>query len=190
MSDEKKQEMETHVYDGIVELDHPIPGWFSMLFVGTILFGIGYFGYYELGNGPGLFTEYERQVRDHAYAQYLKDPGGNGPKLPGEVELVAFSKEPERVKAGRAVFDSKCVSCHGKAGEGGIGPNLTDNYWLHGGKLSDIIKVVSEGVPAKGMPPWGPVLSEKDLQSVVAFIGSIRGSNPPGAKAPQGEKVD
>jgi cytochrome c oxidase cbb3-type subunit 3 len=96
-------------------------------------------------------------------------------------------KDSAKVKAGKDLFQVRCVACHGASGQGLIGPNLTDEYWLHGGKLTDISNTITNGVSDKGMPPWGPVMTADQIHSVVAFIRSIRGTNPSGAKAPQGE---
>jgi len=100
---------------------------------------------------------------------------------------MAMAKDPAKVKAGRELFQVRCIACHGAAGQGIIGPNLTDEYWLHGGKLAEITHTITNGVPDKGMPPWGPVMSSEQIHFVVAYIRSIRGTNPAGAKAPQGE---
>lgn len=86
-------------------------------------------------------------------------------------------------KKGTQVFESKCANCHGKKGEGGIGPNLTDGHWIHGGKLAQIAAIIEKGVNEKGMPPWGAVLSRDELRGAVAYIRTLRGTNPPGAKA-------
>ena len=93
----------------------------------------------------------------------------------------------EDVAAGKDVYATNCFPCHGQHGEGGIGPNLTDDYWIHGGKSSDIVRVISNGVPDKGMTSWLPILGENRVVQLAAFIISLHGTSPPGAKAPQGE---
>ena len=185
MSDDKNLNT-GHCYDGIEELDNRLPNWWLATLYGTIVFAIGYFGYYVMGSGPSLTQTYEREHAAAEYAAYLRGDTNAGPT---EAELLAVLKEPVRVREGQGVFSARCVACHGDHGQGGIGPNLTDDYWLHGGKLAEIAKTVSKGVPEKGMPPWGPVLQDRELRSVVAYIRSLRGSNPAGAKAPQGERV-
>jgi cytochrome c oxidase cbb3-type subunit III len=92
-------------------------------------------------------------------------------------------------KRGQESYQAKCAACHGTQGQGGIGPNLADEYWLHGGKLIEIVATITDGVPAKGMPPWGPVLSPEEIQSAAVYIRSLLGTNPPNAKASQGERV-
>jgi mono/diheme cytochrome c family protein len=89
--------------------------------------------------------------------------------------------------AGKDIFSISCASCHGPAGEGGIGPNMTDEYWLHGGSINDIISTIEKGVPAKGMIPWRGQLKPEQILQVASYISTLQGTNPPNAKAPQGE---
>jgi cytochrome c oxidase cbb3-type subunit 3 len=91
------------------------------------------------------------------------------------------------VEKGGTLYAERCAACHGDQGQGLIGPNLTDNYWLHGGKPEQIMKVIQKGVLDKGMPPWEDSMSEEEVMQAVAFIASIHGTNPGGAKEPQGE---
>jgi cytochrome c oxidase cbb3-type subunit 3 len=143
-------------------------------------------GYYLTGVGPSLRDELTLS---------LKEIEATKPKVPedafNDATLYAAVADPGKVKHGAEVFAGKCVACHGDKGQGLIGPNLTDDYWLHGGgSPSEMAKVVREGVAEKGMPPWGPLLSADEVRDVVAFVRSIHGSNPAGAKEPQGEKFD
>jgi cytochrome c oxidase cbb3-type subunit 3 len=188
MSQDQNQNEPTtgHVYDGIEELDNRLPNWWLATLYGTVLFATGYFAYYVMGDGPGLTQEYERAKAAAEYEAYLR---GDNKKGATEDELLAVYKDVSRRKEGQDVFTARCVACHGDHAQGGIGPNLTDEYWLHGGKLVEIVHTVTNGVSDKGMPPWGPVLKDREIQSVVAYIRSLRGSNPAGAKAPQGDKV-
>jgi cytochrome c oxidase cbb3-type subunit 3 len=180
----EEHRLEGHTYDGIEELDHPLPKWWTNLFYLTIFFSLGYFAYYGTGEGPSLLEEYQQhqhQLELTELAQLAKM------KVLTEPELRAFLKEPTRLKNGQGIFQTRCASCHGAEGQGGIGPNLTDEYWIHGGKMTDILQVVTKGVLDKGMPPWGGVLSQDELHSVVAFVKSLKGTHPPNPKAPQGE---
>jgi len=179
MSDDK------HVYDDIEELDNPIPKWFTGIFVGTILFATGYYVYYTFMGGPTLLQEYEReQAQMKAAALQV---AGNQQSI-GEPQLLALVSNPEARKKGAGVYLSKCAACHGAKGEGGIGPNLTDDFWIHGGKLTAVVKTIANGISDKGMPPWGPVISTEEIQAVAAHIRGLRGTNPSNGKAPQGEK--
>ena len=104
------------------------------------------------------------------------------------MELAAFVKTPEAITAGKAIYDANCVACHSAKGEGLVGPNLTDNHWIHGGSLKDIRHVIVEGVIEKGMIPWKTSLTSEQIDQVVAFVWSIKGTNVPGKPA-EGELV-
>lgn len=178
-----------HIYDGIEELDHPTPNWFMVLFYLTIVFGIGYFFHYTLGDGVTLVQEYHRDKDAEEYALYERGVKTGVTKVASDDELKVLLKDPAKRTLGSTTFQAKCASCHGARGMGGIGPNLTDAYWIHGGKMSEILTTITQGISEKGMPPWGPVLSEEEIQAVTVYIRSISGSNPVGAKAPQGTLV-
>jgi cytochrome c oxidase cbb3-type subunit 3 len=108
--------------------------------------------------------------------------------LETEESIKAASAKPGLAEVGAAQYAAKCVACHGDQLQGQIGPNLTDKFWIHGkGSHLDIVKVIREGVPDKGMPPWGTVLKKDEVYAVTAYIISKKGSNPKGAKEPQGE---
>ena len=181
---EEGRKISGHNYDGIEELDHSLPRWWINLFYLTIIFAVGYYFYYELGGGPSLNQEYLAAKSEYSYSQLSQK---TAVKTATEDELRSFLKAPERIASGRAIFQARCLACHGAAGQGGIGPNLTDDYWVHGGKMTAILNTITNGVLDKGMPPWGPILKQDELYSVATFVKSLRGSNPPGAKAPQGE---
>jgi cytochrome c oxidase cbb3-type subunit III len=101
-------------------------------------------------------------------------------------ELVT---DPARLQNGSTVFATNCIACHGTDGQGGIGPNLTDNYWINGdGSFNKIVNVIQNGVPVKGMISWKPLLKEKDLIDVASHVYNLRGTNPVNAKEPQGTK--
>jgi cytochrome c oxidase cbb3-type subunit 3 len=176
-----------HNYDGIEELDNQLPRWWLNTFYGTIVFAALYFAYYMAGPGPSPVDEFQKDWQNHQNAELARQ-NGQGPQV-SESELNALSQDPNVCKKGREIYTSKCASCHGPEGQGGIGPNMTDSYWLHGAKLSEIFLVVNKGVPEKGMPPWGSILKENEMKEVVAYIKSIHGSTPPNAKSPQGELI-
>lgn len=178
-----------HVYDGIEELDHPSPNWFMALFYVTIVFGVFYALYYMVGEGPTLAEEYRRAKDADDYAVYENQIRTGPAKLVSEDELRTLLKNSAIQSKGAASFQAKCTSCHGSQGQGGIGPNLTDSYWLHGAKLTDVFKTISQGVPEKGMPPWGPLLSSDEVQALTIYVRSLAGTRPAGAKAPQGSLV-
>jgi cytochrome c oxidase cbb3-type subunit 3 len=103
---------------------------------------------------------------------------------------MALVKDPEALKQGKESFSTKCAACHAADGGGLVGPNLTDHFWINGkGELNDIYKVVRNGVLDKGMPAWGALMSDSELNSVVAYVKTLEGTKPITAKSPQGEEV-
>ncbi len=98
--------------------------------------------------------------------------------------------DAESLQKGQLIFVQNCSKCHGAQGEGGIGPNLTDDYWIHGdGSINEIIRVIRNGVPVKGMIAWKTILPPEKIHQVASYVLSLRGTNPPNAKPPQGKKV-
>lgn len=174
-----------HSYDGIQEYDNPLPGWWATLFVLTVLFTVPYVLYYHVGEGPGVADEYAADRS--ALAAQRASAGGGGPAT--DETMLALAQDAEAVAAAQAMFLGKCAACHGEHAQGLIGPNLTDDHWLHGGRPTDIARTITEGVPAKGMIAWGNQLAPEEVHRLVAFILTLRGTDPPGAKAPEGELV-
>jgi len=187
MSEEKEILIE-HDYDGIQELDNPTPAWFMWLFYGTIAFGICYLLVYHVFDlGPLQDEEYKTEVAlaDSAKKVYLS-------KSANQIDenTVKLLTDAETISAGKGIFTQNCAACHGADAQGVVGPNLTDDYWLHGGKINDLFKTIKYGVAAKGMPTWEKQLSPKQISEVANYIKSIHGTNPPNAKEPQGVKED
>jgi len=176
-----EQDQVIHEYDGIEEYDNNLPLWWLVTFVGTVVFSLGYWIYYE-----------SYQSADHPRAEYEKAAAAAKAeqKAAGPVSadaLVALSKDPSAVAAGKTTFTTTCAACHNPNGGGNIGPNLTDKFWLHGGKPDQIYNTVTNGVPDKQMPPWGPALGGEKIQQVTAYILTIKNTNVEGGKAPQGD---
>jgi cytochrome c oxidase cbb3-type subunit 3 len=105
-----------------------------------------------------------------------------------EQSLLTFISNQDNIAAGAKLYTEKCLPCHGAKGEGLIGPNLTDNHWIHGGSALDIQRVIREGVPAKGMIAWKEMMPADQINQTVAFLWSIKDTNIPG-KAPEGQPV-
>jgi cytochrome c oxidase cbb3-type subunit 3 len=101
---------------------------------------------------------------------------------------VKLTTDPATLAEGAVVFRTNCLACHGALGQGVVGPNLTDDYWIHGGKINDVFKTIKYGVPAKAMPTWQTLLSPKQIAAVANYVKSLHGTNPPGGKAPEGTK--
>jgi cytochrome c oxidase cbb3-type subunit 3 len=173
-----------HEYDGIKELDNPVPVWFNGLFYSSVAFGVVYLLIYQVfGIGLNQEQEYDREmaIAERQRQEWLATAANNVDESTVVVDLSAPT-----ISAGASIFAANCAVCHGNAGEGGIGPNLVDNYWLHGGSISDIFKVVKYGVLDKGMVPWEQSLTPAQIAEVSNFILSLQGTNPPNQKEPQG----
>ncbi len=175
-------------HDGIVELDNKPPHWFMLFFYATIAIGVIYFIHYTMGSGESIMTEYQRDHRANEIAVFEEAKRAANRELTEE-DLQKIASDNKAIELGKVQYQAKCAACHGGVGEGSIGPNLTDKYWIHGGKLTQVLGVIRKGVLEKGMPAWGGVLSADESTALVAYIHSLSGSNPPNAKAPQGELV-
>lgn len=175
-----------HSYDGIEEYDNPLPGWWKWSFYVTIVWS----GVYVVAIGLGLVNTYEGDLATESRqvdAMVRTWEEAHPKPTIDEETLAAAVQEPGAAEKGGAIFAERCASCHGPKGQGLIGPNLTDAYWIHGGSLKSIHTVIAEGVGEKGMPAWGPILKPAEVVAVVSWVQSVQGSNPEGAKAPQGE---
>jgi cytochrome c oxidase cbb3-type subunit 3 len=192
MSRDPKQAREPllldHEYDGIHEYDNPMPRWWLYIFYATILYSVLYMlNIPGIGIGRGRIASYERDV---AEARERYGEAGAGAAGLGEPEVRAVLADPARLEAGRTVFMTNCMPCHKADGGGSIGPNLTDAYWIHGNRIEDMLRTVSTGVLDKGMPAWSTVLKPDQVAAVVAYAVTLIGTNPPGAKGPQGVHAD
>ncbi len=183
-NDKIQDKLLDHTYDGIQEYDNPMPRWWLSTFAGTIIFSvIYYFNVGPIGNGKGRIADYEADMKAYAAAH----PAPTGDIAPDQ--LAAIVADKGKIEAGKALFTTTCASCHGPDGGGLIGPNLTDNFWIHGGQPADIYKTVVNGVLEKGMPNWGKILKPDQVQAVTAYVVSLKGTTPANPKAPQGTEV-
>jgi len=181
----EKEVLTDHDYDGIKELDNNLPPWWLYGFYLTIIFSIGYMGHYHIfGTGPSSEQEYlaELAAADVAKAEYLASVG----EVIDENTVVQVS-DTELLARAQTIFIEKCAACHTPTGGGSVGPNLTDEYWIHGGSINDIFRTIKYGVPEKGMIPWQGILTPEEMQSVSSFIMDLQGTNPEGALPPQGD---
>ena len=174
-----------HSYDGIQEYDNPLPRWWLAIFWATIIFTPLYILYFHFGGGMLATERYDEAMIDF-YDKQAEQLLALGEISEGT--LVDLMADSSMMNGGRKVFQSKCATCHGVFGEGGIGPNLTDEFWLHGGQLMDIYRTVREGVPSKGMLAWERQLRPAQLMAVSSYVGSMLGNQSPNPKAPQGER--
>ncbi|HEX6313523.1 MAG TPA: cbb3-type cytochrome c oxidase N-terminal domain-containing protein [Gemmatimonadaceae bacterium] len=187
MADTEKDRLLDHSYDGIQEYDNPMPRWWVITFWATIIFSVLYLlDVPGIGMGEGRIAEYNA---DMAKASALRAEAGmsGGGVTP---EALASLVSDQRVLAeGKQVFATYCAACHRADGGGQIGPNLTDDAWIHGAGLIEIRTTISDGVLAKGMPAWGKVLKPDQVTAATIYVKSLGGTNPPDPKAPEGVKI-
>lgn len=184
--DDEKALLLDHDYDGIHELNHPLPMWWVVVFIGTVIFSIPYYVYYTHMDGPSLKQELEADLKViHANkAAHLAKQGGFNLD---EYNAYITSDPAKVAKSGKKTYKRKCKACHGAQGEGGIGPNLADMFWINGnGSTADVYKSVDKGIVDKGMAAWGEALGKDKTMAVVEYIKTFQGTNPENAKAPQG----
>ena len=180
---EYRDELLDHNYDGIHEFDNDLPPWWKYGFGFTIVFAFVYVGYYHLTTKNRLqVAEYETEMRQ---AALLVSAGADDPtKLTTYLALTTAAD----LGSGKTLFATNCAPCHGHNAEGKVGPNLTDEFWLHGGEVNHVYKTIKFGIPSKGMVAWKGKLSGKQILQVTSYALSLQGSLPANAKPPQGEK--
>lgn len=173
-----------HNYDGIKELDSRIPPWFLWLFYGTIIFSVIYMLHYHVfGTGPSMEEEYKQEVKlaEIKRAELMR----SGAMI--NEENVTLLTELNFLESGKQIFITNCAACHAADGGGLVGPNLTDEYWIHGGGIKNVFKVVKYGVVNKGMIAWQNMLNPRQIQEVASYVISLQGTKPAKPKAPEGE---
>lgn len=174
-----------HDYDGIKELDNNLPPWWKYGFYLTIIIGVVYLvNYHITGISPLQKEEYKLSVKkaEAEVAEYMKKSANNVDE--NTVKMLSGASD---LAAGKDAFIATCAACHGRAGEGGVGPNLTDDYWIHGGSVKDIFKTIKYGWPDKGMKSWKDDFSPMQIAQLTSFIRTLKGTNPPNPKEKQGE---
>lgn len=149
--------------DGIEEYDNPLPAWWLGLFAITVVFGVMYAVDYH-------FISFRSEA-----GAYDAEMAAARERWPDAGKAMAVAVSPEAVEEGKAVYMSNCVACHGADLKGGVGPDLTDATWIHGGTVADIQKTITEGVPDKGMLTWGPILGPDKIAKVTAYVHAAGG---------------
>lgn len=178
-----------HNYDGIREYDNPMPGWWLWILWATIIWSPLYIlGVHFLDVIP---TYEEDLAASQAEIVEIREAfEAANPTFQATPETLAeYIGNPEHIEAGAALFATNCAACHRQDGGGLIGPNLTDEFWIHGGTDVDVFNVITAGVISKGMAPWGPILSNEARAQLVAYVRSLEGTSPADAMAPQGDPV-
>ena len=172
-----------HDFDGIRELDNRIPPWFTTLFLATVIFaGIYLLDYHVFKSSKLMVAEYQDEV---AAAEVQRRIAIAAEGSIDENALTVLT-DAAALKRGGEEFKKYCVTCHGNSGEGIVGPNLTDKYWIHGGGIKNVYATIKQGVPAKGMISWQLVFSPKQIQEIGSYVLSLQGTTPINGKKPEG----
>ncbi len=173
-----------HDYDGIRELDNALPPWWKYGFYFTVVVGLIYlFNFHVMGLGKNPTEEYNAEM-EAARIQKERYEATNKDKIDENNVPMA---DASGIKAGQQLFETNCAACHLKDGGGNVGPNLTDDYWLHKGSLNDIYHTIKVGYPDKGMQSWASQFTPKQISYLASFIKSLKGTKPAAPKAQQGE---
>ncbi|PWJ41007.1 cytochrome c oxidase cbb3-type subunit 3 [Sediminitomix flava] len=182
----EKEILLAHEYDGIRELDNDLPPWWKYLFYVSIVFAGVYIYIYHTGvDTPVSVSEYQTEVAE-AEAEIDAYLAALGAAI--DESNVERSLEEKDLANGKAIFTKRCVACHAADGGGGIGPNLTDEYWLYGNDVKNIFKTIKYGT-SKGMTAWDKKISPPDMKDVASYVMSLQGTTPEAGKAPQGEHM-
>jgi len=170
-----------HIYDGIEEYDNPMPGWWSWIFVLTIVFAVFYF-YIDVSTGGGLgaVAAYDQAVIADTARMF-----GSLKLSPDAPTIWKLMHDEKLHRLGESIFQTNCISCHGKHAEGVACPNLTDDYYIHIKQLADFPDVITHGRNNGAMPAWGNRLSPNEIICVAAYVASLRNTNYPGGKKPE-----
>jgi cytochrome c oxidase cbb3-type subunit 3 len=182
--EEEGEVMTDHAYDGIKELDNNLPPWWLYGFYISIAWGVVFWGYYTFFGGPDQETKYEREMAEaqaeiEAYKATAKD-------LIDE-ETVTLLADASRLENGKEIFNTNCVACHGPDGGGTVGPNLTDDYFIHGGGIKNTFATIKNGVSGTAMIAWKSNLKPGEIQEVASYVLSLQGTTPANPKAAEGE---
>lgn len=173
-----------HDYDGIHELDNALPPWWKYGFYITVVVGIIYlFNFHVFGVGKNPTQEYNAEMEAARIQKEIYEASNKDKIDENKVPMA----DAAGIKAGQALFEANCVACHLKDGGGSVGPNLTDDYWLHKGSLNDIYHTIKVGYPDKGMQSWSGQFSPKQISQLASYIKTLHGTKPAVPKAPQGE---
>jgi cytochrome c oxidase cbb3-type subunit 3 len=177
--DTESDPLTPHDYDGIREFDNPTPGWWHLIFVGSIIFSIFYYVFFQFS--PVAWTPHDVHAAAEI-ANLKKQFSELGTLAQDEPTMLRMMNDPKWLSVGQSVFRSNCVSCHADKGQGIVGPNLTDNHFKNIKKLTDICTVVSNGAANGAMPAWKINLHPNEIVLVSAYVATMRGQNIPGGR--------
>lgn len=177
-----------HDYDGIQELDNSLPPWWKWMFYISIVWSVFYLINYHVvpiwNEGKLQAALYDDQIEEGK--RQLEEYKLKAADFVDET-TVTMATDPTVISKGKAKYEEVCAACHGVQGQGEVGPNLADEYWLHGGDIQSVFKTIKYGIPEKGMISWQDQLKPSEMQAVASYILTMQGTNPPNAKEPQGE---
>lgn len=176
-----------HELDGIKEYDNAMPGWLMAIWWGSLIFSAAYLIFFALAFGESSMDSEFRGDTQSALTQTQVYFDSHPIAAPSPAMLLAGAKDPAVLAIAQARFSKTCAACHGEKAQGLIGPNLTDDRWIHGGSVEQMFQTITKGWPAKGMPPWGRALKPEELSALASYVRSLQGSNPPNAKPPEGD---
>lgn len=183
---EQEPQKTDHSYDGIEEYDNPLPGWWKWIFLGSIAFSPLYLMYFHGGaSGRSVEDIYNVALADNTRLQFAEI----GELEPDADTIVEYMHKPSWVKVGQSVFRTNCISCHGREGEGQVGPNLTDQMYKNVKKIEDIAMVINNGAGGGAMPKWSNRLHPNEVVLVSAYVASLRGQDLPSARPAEGNKI-
>ena len=174
-----------HDYDGIKELDNNLPPWWKYGFYLTIITAVIYlFHFHVIKTGDLQDKEYDNAIAQAKIEvdEFMKTSANNV-----DENTVKVLTEASDIAIGKDLFIANCVACHGKGGEGTVGPNLTDDYWIHGGSIQNLFTTLKYGWVEKGMKAWKDDLSPMQIAQVASYLRTLKGTNPPNPKAKQGD---
>lgn len=175
-----------HVYDGIEEFDNPLPGWWKWIFVATIAFCPPYWIYFHGGTpGRSATDQFAVALAENTRLQFDEI----GELQPTEQTIVKYMNDDSWLRVGRVVFQTNCVSCHGRDGEGKVGPNLTDEFYKNVTNIADIAHIINNGAAAGAMPKWSNRLHPNEVVLVSAYVASLRGLNLTGPRGQEGKNI-
>ena len=176
-----------HAYDGIEEFDNPLPGWWKWTFVATIAIAPIYWMFYHGGaEGRSIHDSYGVALAENTRLQFAEI----GDLEPDAETIMRFTQKKSWLRVGEIVFKANCVSCHGRKGEGKVGPNLTDEHFKHISKVDDIAKVIAKGANGNAMPAWSNRLHKNEIVMLSAYIATLRGTNVEGGRIAEGRIID
>ncbi len=180
--------LEDHNYDGIRELDNPLPPWWLYLFYLTLIFGVVYLGYYHLFGGSDQKQNFEQEMA--MAKEQIETYKKTAASFVDETNVTVLT-DASSLESGKSLFEIHCAICHQNDGGGAIGPNLTDNYWILGGDIKSIFLTIAKGGrPGKGMIAWNNSLKPQEIQQLSSFILSLNGTTPQNPKAPEGTLIN